>query len=135
IQNWCVESKLPAPRVLAVIPPGEVLDLPMQVMERAPGRTALDEFAAAPWRAPGLINRLAGLQARLHTAPVDGFPASDVDESFLDRRLALVRLVARSIDVPEINRGLEAVEELRPLLTNAPAVVCHGDFHPMNVIV
>jgi aminoglycoside phosphotransferase (APT) family kinase protein len=136
IQNWCVASGLPAPLVLAVIPPGEALDVPIQIMERAPGRTVLEEFVAAPWRAPTLINRLAELQARLHVAPVDEFPrCSHESDSFLDRRLALVRFVVSSIDAPELVRGLEAVEEMEPLLTDAPAVVCHGDFHALNVIV
>jgi aminoglycoside phosphotransferase (APT) family kinase protein len=105
-------------------------------MQRAPGRTVLDEFIAAPWRAPTLINRLAELHARLHAAPADSFPrTSDDSDSFLDRRLALVRHVVSAIEVPELVRGLEAVEAMRPRLENAPAVVCHGDFHALNVVV
>jgi aminoglycoside phosphotransferase (APT) family kinase protein len=136
IQNWCVETGLPAPAVLAVIQPGDALNVPIQVMQRAPGRTVLAEFIAAPWRAPTLINRLAELQARLHIAPTDDFPrTSDDSDSFLDRRLALVRHVVATIDVPELARALQTVEEMQPRLSDAPAVVCHGDFHALNVIV
>jgi hypothetical protein len=56
IQDWVADRGYPAPRVLHVFAPGELLDLPAQVMARAPGRTMLDELRTAPWRAKGRVH-------------------------------------------------------------------------------
>ncbi len=54
IQEWCVEQAYPAPRVIAVFGPGELGDLPVQVMQRGPHATLFDAVKRAPWRAPQL---------------------------------------------------------------------------------
>jgi aminoglycoside phosphotransferase (APT) family kinase protein len=131
IQAWVADRGYPAPRVLAVLAPGEVVDLPAQVMERAPGSMLLDHVRSRPWQAPGLLRRLADLQADLHDLPVDGFPAG---EDLLDRRLRLTRAVADQLDDGRVRAGLDRVEALTDQLRSGPLSVCHGDFHPLNVM-
>jgi aminoglycoside phosphotransferase (APT) family kinase protein len=131
IQAWVADRGYPAPRVLASLAPGEVLDLPAQVMERAPGSMLLDHVRSRPWQAPRLLRRLADLQADLHDLPVDGFPPG---EDLLDRRLRLTRVVADQLDDGRVRAGLDRVEALSGQLRAGPQSVCHGDFHPLNVM-
>jgi hypothetical protein len=54
LQAWVAEHGYPAPPVLDLVPPGELLEFPVQVMERAPHRTqrlALRAIAPALSRA------------------------------------------------------------------------------------
>jgi len=136
VQNWCVTHDVPAPAVLAVIPPGDEFATPVQVMERAPGVTALDAFSTSPRRLPRLIEQLAALHATLHQTAVDDWPhAPEGGDTLLDRRLAGVRHALAVEKSEPLQRGLDAVEHLSPKLQAADAVACHGDFHPLNVLV
>jgi aminoglycoside phosphotransferase (APT) family kinase protein len=125
IQRFCADAGYPVPRVLAVIPPA------IQVMERAPGRPMLDEITRRPWRAGQQMDALAGLFRRLHTLPTDGWPLPARPTELADRRLHLVRKVSD----PALSRALERAEPLVPLLAVERRVVCHGDLHPLNVLV
>jgi len=132
VQRWLADTGFPAPRVLAVHPPGELAPGAVQVMERAPGTMLLDALKARPWTARRSIGQLAAVHARLHALPADGFPRSD---DLLDRRLRLTRHVAAALDDAALGDGLRRVEALADRLRDAPAAVCHGDYHPLNVLV
>ncbi len=133
VQGWSADHGYAAPRVLAVLGPDDGFDLPTQVMERASGTTMLDAFSAKPWRARRLVDRLATLALRLHALPTDGFPPDD--STLVDHRLDLPRQVVARLDQPELAEALRRAEELGPRAMAGPAVVCHGDFHPLNVMV
>lgn len=68
IHRWLVARDYPAPEILAVFRPGELTDLPVQVMARAPGILLADAFLRRPWTARRLLRRLARLQAELHAS-------------------------------------------------------------------
>ena len=131
IQDWLADHGYPTPRVLHVFAPGELTERPAQLMERAPGALLLDDLLRRPWTARQQITRLAQLQARLHALPTDGFPDTD---DLLDRRLRLPRHVVTTTGHPELARALERIEAMAPRLRDAPRSVCHGDFHPLNVL-
>jgi aminoglycoside phosphotransferase (APT) family kinase protein len=133
VQGWSADSGYAAPRALAVLGRDDGFDLPTQVMERAPGTTMLDAFAAKPWRARRLVDQLAGLALRLHALPTDGFPPDPA--SLVDHRLHLPREAVAKLDRADLARALEQVERLAERAMDGPAVVCHGDFHPLNVVV
>jgi aminoglycoside phosphotransferase (APT) family kinase protein len=135
VQSWCAEAGYPCPRVLAVLPAGEALGLPAQVMERAPGVTMVDALTARPWRAPALVDQLASLQLCLHALDPDGWPASTAPQALVDLRLALPRRAAAQLDDPVLARALEAAEAMAATCTTGDVVICHGDFHPLNVMV
>ncbi len=139
-QNWCAARGYPAPRVLAVFGAGDLLDLPVQVVERAPGDTMLAATMRRPWRAPALLRRLARLHASLHALPVEGFPpaAGGAAVTLAVRRLQPVhtwipRLPAA--DAAALADGLERLGTILPLLDVDDPSVCHGDMHPLNVLV
>lgn len=133
LQNWCAERGYPAPRVLHVFGPGDLLDRPVQVMERAPGSMLFEEMLSRPHRIPGLIRALAGLQARLHVLPVEGW--DEERPSLLERRLSLVRTVVEKTGHAQLAAAMALIRSWAPRLGAAPEVVCHGDFHPLNVLV
>jgi aminoglycoside phosphotransferase (APT) family kinase protein len=132
IQGWLADRGYPAPRVLRVFAPGELVELPVQVMERAPGVLLVDSLKSRPWRARSLCGRLAGAHAALHALASEGFP---VDDDLLERRLRLARGVCTALADDALRRGLEQVEALEPNLRVGAVSVCHGDFHPLNVLV
>lgn len=136
VQGWCADHDYAAPRVLAVLAPDEGLGLPTQVMERAPGVTMLDAVVAKPWRAFRLVDQLAGLALALHALPTGDWPEGNVSGSTLvDQRLGLPRRVTAELDRPELAEALRRAEALSDDAMSGPPVVCHGDFHPLNVVV
>lgn len=132
IQEWAADRSYPTPRVLRVFGPGDLLARPAQIMERVPGRMVLAELQSRPWRVRRLLRRMATLHVALHSLDPSDFPAGP---DLLDNRLALTRETAEALDHEGLRRGLERIEPLLPRLRDAPAAVCHGDFHPLNVIV
>jgi aminoglycoside phosphotransferase (APT) family kinase protein len=135
VQGWCAERGFPAPSVLAVLAPDELFGLPAQVMERAPGTTMLAALSARPWRAFALVRQLAGTQLALHALPLDGWPCSTDPEELVDKRLALPRRVASQLADPDLTAAVERATALTAAAAAGPVVVCHGDFHPLNVMV
>ena len=136
VQGWCADRGYAAPRVLAVLEPDQGLGLPTQIMERAPGTTMLDAVGAKPWRALRLVDQLAGLALSLHALPTDGWPEGTVSgASLVDQRLGLPRRVTAELDRPELADALRRAEGLSDDAMSGPQVVCHGDFHPLNVVV
>ena len=134
IQGWCADQGYPTPRVLAVAAPGEVLDLPVQVMERAPGTTMASRIADRPWTAPAEVDRLAHLQVVLHRLDAGSWVGQD-RPSLLSQRLGLVRRATERLPDAPLTAALRQVDGLRERLEAAPATICHGDFHPLNVLV
>jgi aminoglycoside phosphotransferase (APT) family kinase protein len=136
VQGWCADRGYPAPRVLAVLRPEEGLGLPTQVMERAPGTTVLDAVGAKPWRAYRLVDQLAGLALSLHALPTDDWPETAISGATLvDQRLGLPRRVTAALDRPDLATALQRAEVLSVGALAGPQVICHGDFHPLNVMV
>lgn len=134
LQTWAADHGYPAPRVVHVLPSGELLNLPVQLMSWAPGATMATTMVSRPWRAPRLVTQLGELHAALHSLAVpDWAPAGEW--SVLERRLGLVRFVLSRLAHPELEAALYEVEQLRPRLEDAEPVLCHGDFHPVNLLV
>jgi aminoglycoside phosphotransferase (APT) family kinase protein len=119
--------------VLALLDDDWSLGRPAQIAERAPGTTMLAAMRSAPGQARVLLRRLASLHAQLHELSTDGWPAPQARGVTASRRLALVR--ARAAKDPGIADALHRVERALDGLQAEPEVVCHGDFHPLNVIV
>jgi aminoglycoside phosphotransferase (APT) family kinase protein len=115
------EADVPVPVVGAVV---EVDGRPGLVMERVVGTDLLTELQRRPWRFHRRARELGSLQARLHATPAPpGLPA------------AREELRARIVVAPHLaeetrTRTLELLDELP-----GGDALCHGDFHPGNVIV
>jgi aminoglycoside phosphotransferase (APT) family kinase protein len=136
LQGWCADHGYPAPPPVTLLPPGVVGDLPVQVVARAPGEVMTSALTATPWRMRGLVAALARTQAALHRVPLPPWAEPDQPEwSLLERRLALVRMLAPTLASDGVPERLAAVDARAPLLRVGQPIICHGDFHPFNVLV
>ena len=92
------------------------------VYDRALGISMLGLLSAKPWKLIAFGRKLADLHVSIHQCCVDGLPS---------QREHLERLIARA-DLPIAQRDL-ALARLRAQPEGT--AVCHGDFHPDNVLI
>ncbi len=125
-QNAVAALGFPAPRVLLAATTAP-LGAPFVLMERLPGRPLMET------RVVGMGTRLAELQVRLHA----------LDPATLARALGPSGTFEGYLDAFAARIARAKLDELAPLLAwlrarrpppAAPAI-CHGDFHPQNVLV
>jgi aminoglycoside phosphotransferase (APT) family kinase protein len=92
--------------------------------ERIDGPTMLRDLGVRPWMLVAYSKELAALHARIHSVPGDGLP------SMRER-------IERSIDHASGRVSAKALAAARETLSRLPDVrqVCHGDFHPDNVML
>ena len=94
-----------------------------------------DAIMAAPPSIPRLAGQLAASQVALHRLPVPEWARGGPGWSLVDRRLALARyLVAQGLRGPAAE-ALERAEQIVPMLEVPGPVICHGDFHPRNLLL
>lgn len=133
--DWCPESwarqearvtravhaaGLPVPAVEDMI---EVDGRTGIVFERVAGRSMVQELLARPWQLYRIASTLAELHAAMHKCEVPGLPSFS---AALERRV-------RGLDgLPDATK--ETVLRLLDRLPEGNAV-CHGDFHPDNVLL
>lgn len=138
-----VSQGFPAPRVLMMSTDAAALGQPFLIMERLPG----DNMFANIFGPNGRIGRLAGLsrelahaQARLHGVAADSLLASARDFGFEPASFTVDGVIERLAWRIE-NAGLTSLGPgIAWLAANRPApamaeVICHGDFHPLNIIM
>ncbi len=138
VQRAVAMLGFPAPEVLAFEPSPDVLGAPFIIMRRIPGRVMLDGMVG-PRMGP-LASLLGRTQARLHALDATAFrdaAGADADDArlaggagvFFDDCAAVVSRA--SLD--GLRPALRWLEERRP--SPSPSVICHGDYHPLNVLV
>ena len=130
VQSWAAAQGYPAPDVLTVLAPGEALPSPVQVMARVPGVPLI--AAARGRRFAGLLVEMGAAHAELHRLgcpPPDARPGT-VPENWL----WLARQLAESEGGGQLAAALRKIELIEGRLEVADPVVCHGDFHPLNVL-
>jgi aminoglycoside phosphotransferase (APT) family kinase protein len=135
IQNWVVSLGFPAARVLALLHDDWALRMPAQVAVRAPGGQLLDSVKEHPRHLAALIGMLANLHADLHSLDPAGWPVPEARHTAASRRVKLIRErvekgnAAMGDALQRVERGIAWCES-----NPVPATVCHGDFHPLNVV-
>jgi aminoglycoside phosphotransferase (APT) family kinase protein len=129
-QSWAAAQGYPAPEVLTVLAPGEALQSPVQVMARAPGVPLV--AAARGGRFTELLVRMGAAHAGLHRL---GSPPADARPGKVpDKWLRMARRLAESGSCGQLAAPLREVELVQDRLDVADPVLCHGDFHPGNVL-
>jgi uncharacterized protein (TIGR02172 family) len=108
------------PAVGEVINQGDRLGL---IYERVEATTLLQQMIRQPWKAKQLARQMAELQAAMHALPAPELPPM---------RQRLEEKIRHAQPLPETLRRdvLAALEKLPQ-----DHRVCHGDFHPDNILV
>ncbi len=114
------EAGVPSPAVGGIV---EEEGRPGIIFERVEGPSMLETLAAKPWQIAGLAHLLADLHAAMHSLEGAGLPSQH-------RRLADKIQRAGPLKPWQKDAALKALEELPE-----GKVICHGDFHPDNVIL
>ncbi len=111
---------LPVPFTDGVI---EIDGRPGVILERIDGPTMWQRMKEMPQDVPGLMDTLVALQAELHATAVRGLPD-------------LVRRHGSKID-EAVQVSAADRQEAQLLLAAMPrgSALCHGDFHPANIIL
>jgi aminoglycoside phosphotransferase (APT) family kinase protein len=105
------------------------------LQERVPGANVADAVGAKPWCAHRFASDLGALQARLHAVPVDGSPLTEdgpASRVFLEHDLRRRR---RNVAADDVDGRLVWLEATADRFRDREVVLCHGDFHPLNVLV
>ena len=114
-------SGLPVPDVGGVVQSGERHGI---VFERFAGPSMLQEVISKPWMLVGRARLLAELHAAIHECSVPGLPSQ--------REFVATRVRAGGKGLPE--RARAAAERALDELPD-DTVLCHGDFHPDNILM
>lgn len=114
------QSGAPAPAVDGVV---EVNGRPGVVFERVDGPTLLNHTTARPWTIFKSAMLMAALHARMHACRPAGLPAQRV-------RLQDKIQEAQPLPAAPKQAALEALAHLPD-----DSVLCHGDYHPDNIVL
>ena len=135
IQNTVAAQGYPAPRVLAVTTDVGPLGAPFLLMERLPGVALADAGRL------GMGSALAEAQLRLHALKAAPLLAA-LDQETGSGGPATVQLDAYlgALESRIVRAGLEGLAPVMGWLRRyrpspGPPVICHGDFHPRNLLV
>jgi aminoglycoside phosphotransferase (APT) family kinase protein len=154
VHETLVVGGFPAPRVLLASADAETLGGGFLVMERLPGKTLTEDFFQLSTilhlktRAFGFVSRsMAELQLRLHALDgrqlsqalraeglPDSAPAGRVSTRLasFDGRLERLAARAQGENLDGLAPGIEWALKNRP--AEHEEVLCHGDFHPLNIL-
>jgi len=132
-----------APRVLVAEDDAAPLGRPFIVMERLAGQNMWADMTGSQRRLGRLMRmprELAEAQARLHAVRAGALPESARRFGVDPGRFTLAGEVKRLAERIERSRLSGLAAGTAWLLANQPApaeaeVICHGDFHPLNVMV
>jgi aminoglycoside phosphotransferase (APT) family kinase protein len=133
VQRFACESGFPAPRPLLLETDGSAIGLPFMIMKRCAGRVMLDRFKN-PVEIPRMLSAMAGMHVRLHRLPVQDCPLP-AEGSLVDRLLAAVHEQVGKPMPDEIRSALSRLEANAGLVRDEERVLCHNDFHPLNILI
>jgi aminoglycoside phosphotransferase (APT) family kinase protein len=138
VQNALAGIGYPVPRVIAVSTDTDVLGGAFTIMQRMPGRVMLSALLGP--RMLGTSATLGRLHARLHA----------IDPEMLERALADAGMppsgwiggydrgwMRGEMEKARLDGLRDGMEWLESNVPPAPArlAICHGDFHPLNVLL
>lgn len=137
ILDFVAARGYPVPVPLAAVasssePPNPV-GLPWMVLPHVPGDPLLAVVAKAPWFAPARLRELAALQAQLHAIPVAGVPLPTTG-ALVDRWFAKRGPEIEGVANAQSSAVFDLLRRRADLVRDEEPVVCHGDFHPLNVL-
>ena len=132
-QRFVSERGFSAPRPLIVEAGAVPFGLPFMVMERAPGSPMLDRFKN-PLAIPRMLTLLADTQAGLHSLPCHDWPLRE-EGPLVKRFLPPVVRLVETHALEDLQPAARWFHEHQGLVESEEPAFCHGDFHPLNVLI
>jgi len=120
ISQMVSATGLPVPAVGGVI---EVDGRHGILFERIAGPSLVQQFGAKPWTLVRALRAFTGLHLTMHARTIPDLPS---------QREQLMRMIGEASPIPDGVRAA-ALERLKRL--PASQVLCHGDYHPDNVLM
>jgi len=134
IQRFVVERGYPAAPPLVVIDPSaSSLELPFVIMERLAGEPMLSRVSRNPVAGFAGIRRMAELHAALHRLDPAGWPLP-TDGTLVDRALEQLRSDAERYGLADFDGQIAWLEAHKGAVISEEPRICHGDFHPLNIL-
>lgn len=138
VQNAVADQGFPSPRVLAASSDALPLGGAFIIMERLPGVPLLELIRKPSPRTLRMASMLASAQAQLHgldSAPLRNALDAEglASMASVDGWLAYLHMRIEQREVVGLQAGLTWAQEHRP--TENASVICHGDYHPNNVLI
>lgn len=138
VQNAVAALGYPAPEVVLVENQADALSGPFIIMRRMPGNAMLGALLGP--KMGNMATLLGQWHARLHQLDAEEFRRR-LGDAVDPRRLASVDALLDQYEQSVTTASLDGLRPaLRWLLEHRPAAaatssICHGDFHPLNVLV
>ena len=155
IQNTLHEMGFPAPRVMVTESDPGILGGPFMVMTRLDGQTLAHGIEAAfggaslvakvqlLFKVPAILGAITeqwvDMQIRLHQLPAEtllrAINAAGIDPAAItfEGQLARLHTIVEQSDLTGLKPGLAWLRDHR-LPPAREAAICHGDFHPLNIL-
>ena len=155
VQNTLAEMGFPAPRVMVTETDPSVLGGPFMVMTRLAGQTlahGVEGFGAGTslvaqlqllFNLPAILARIidqwVDMQIRLHQLPAEpllrAVTAAGIDAGAITfaGQLARLRTIVERSALTGLEPGLAWLDDRQPPQPRK-AAICHGDFHPLNIL-
>jgi aminoglycoside phosphotransferase (APT) family kinase protein len=153
VQNTLADMDFPSPRVVVTESDASILGGPFMVMKRVTGKPlghAIEGFGAGssfpkrlqlvlglPAILTGIIQQWVDVQIRLHQLPAEALlravTAAGIDPRVVtfEGQLARLRTIVERCGLIGVEPALAWLDH-RP--SQAQAAICHGDFHPLNIL-
>ena len=132
VQTFAVSQGYPAVEPLLRDRHAAEFDLPIMVMPRVDGKPLLDLAMSSPLKVGRWLQQMAELQVALHALPTANCPL-ERGASLVERKLLELRGVHTG-DTDQA-RALEWLEQHKATVAMEEIVLCHGDFHPLNILI
>ena len=137
VQNAIADQGYPAPRVFLHDSGENAIGRPIMLMQRMPGVPLLDVLGPSPilWRLPGLVSRAAAALHALDPEPLRRAfnELGQVDRATPEGVERSTREVVERLGHASLLQLADWLEENRPS-RDLPQVICHNDFHPINLM-
>lgn len=132
VQRFAASQGYPAVEPLLLDRQAAGFDLPIMVMPRVDGEPMLDRAMFNPLSVGRLLGRMAELQVALHGLSIADCPLES-GSPLVDRKLQELR--GDSTGETDQALALEWLEQHKASVSIEEAVLCHGDFHPLNILI
>ena len=132
VQKFAASHGYPAVEPLLIDRQATGFDLPIMVMPRVEGRPMLEVVMSNPLEVGRWLRQMAELQVALHALPATDCPLES-GAPLVERKL--LELQGDHTGDPEQARALEWLEQHKATVAMEEVVLCHGDFHPLNILV